>query len=35
MSEKNNEAYSASKGGIVALTHALANSLGYLFILFH
>lgn len=28
MSEPNNEAYSASKGGIVALTHALANSLG-------
>lgn len=26
-SEPNNEAYSASKGGIVALTHALANSL--------
>ncbi|MBN2711789.1 MAG: glucose 1-dehydrogenase [Planctomycetes bacterium] len=28
MSEKNTEAYSASKGGIVALTHALAVSLG-------
>jgi NAD(P)-dependent dehydrogenase (short-subunit alcohol dehydrogenase family) len=28
MSEPNNEAYSASKGGVVALTHALANSLG-------
>jgi NAD(P)-dependent dehydrogenase (short-subunit alcohol dehydrogenase family) len=28
MSEKNTEAYSASKGGIVALTHALAASLG-------
>jgi len=28
MSEPNTEAYSASKGGIVALTHALANSLG-------
>jgi NAD(P)-dependent dehydrogenase (short-subunit alcohol dehydrogenase family) len=28
MSEPNGEAYSASKGGIVALTHALANSLG-------
>ena len=28
MSEPNNEAYSASKGGIVALTHALANRLG-------
>ncbi len=28
MSEKNNEAYSASKGGLLALTHALANSLG-------
>ena len=28
MSEPNNEAYSATKGGIVALTHALANSLG-------
>ncbi|MFQ4145239.1 SDR family oxidoreductase [Chlorogloeopsis sp. ULAP02] len=27
-SEKNTEAYSASKGGIVALTHALAMSLG-------
>lgn len=27
-SEPNNEAYSASKGGLVALTHALANSLG-------
>ncbi len=27
-SEKNTEAYSASKGGIVALTHALAISLG-------
>ncbi|MBD1911731.1 MULTISPECIES: glucose 1-dehydrogenase [unclassified Leptolyngbya] len=28
MSEPHTEAYSASKGGIVALTHALANSLG-------
>jgi NAD(P)-dependent dehydrogenase (short-subunit alcohol dehydrogenase family) len=28
MSEKNTFAYSASKGGIVALTHALAVSLG-------
>jgi NAD(P)-dependent dehydrogenase (short-subunit alcohol dehydrogenase family) len=28
MSEPNTEAYSASKGGLVALTHALANSLG-------
>lgn len=28
MSEKNTEAYSASKGGIVALTHALSVSLG-------
>jgi Dehydrogenases with different specificities (related to short-chain alcohol dehydrogenases) len=28
MSEANTEAYSASKGGIVALTHALAISLG-------
>lgn len=28
MSEPNTEAYSASKGGIVALTHALAISLG-------
>jgi NAD(P)-dependent dehydrogenase (short-subunit alcohol dehydrogenase family) len=28
MSERNTEAYSASKGGIVALTHALAVSLG-------
>jgi Dehydrogenases with different specificities (related to short-chain alcohol dehydrogenases) len=28
MSEANTEAYSASKGGIVALTHALAVSLG-------
>ena len=28
MSEPNTEAYSASKGGVVALTHALANSLG-------
>jgi NAD(P)-dependent dehydrogenase (short-subunit alcohol dehydrogenase family) len=28
MSEPNTEAYSASKGAIVALTHALANSLG-------
>lgn len=28
MSEPNNEAYAASKGGIVSLTHALANSLG-------
>ncbi|HKU45858.1 MAG TPA: SDR family oxidoreductase [Burkholderiales bacterium] len=27
-SEPNTEAYSASKGGLVALTHALANSLG-------
>lgn len=27
-SESGNEAYSASKGGIIALTHALANSLG-------
>ena len=27
-SEKNTEAYSASKGGVVALTHALAVSLG-------
>ena len=29
MSEPNTEAYSASKGGIVALTHALAASLGH------
>jgi NAD(P)-dependent dehydrogenase (short-subunit alcohol dehydrogenase family) len=28
MSEANTEAYSASKGGLVALTHALAVSLG-------
>jgi NAD(P)-dependent dehydrogenase (short-subunit alcohol dehydrogenase family) len=28
MSEPNTEAYSASKGGIVALTHAMAASLG-------
>src|SRR6185312_17244531 len=28
MSEKNTEAYAASKGGLVALTHALAISLG-------
>jgi NAD(P)-dependent dehydrogenase (short-subunit alcohol dehydrogenase family) len=28
MSEPNTEAYSSAKGGIVALTHALANSLG-------
>lgn len=28
MSEPHTEAYSASKGGVVALTHALANSLG-------
>jgi NAD(P)-dependent dehydrogenase (short-subunit alcohol dehydrogenase family) len=28
MSEKNTESYSASKGGLVALTHALAISLG-------
>jgi hypothetical protein len=28
MSEANTEAYSASKGGIVALTHAMAVSLG-------
>ncbi len=28
MSEKNTEAYSASKGGLVALTHALSISLG-------
>ncbi len=28
MSEKDNEAYSASKAGILGLTHALANSLG-------
>lgn len=28
MSEKNTEAYSASKGGIFSLTHALAISLG-------
>jgi NAD(P)-dependent dehydrogenase (short-subunit alcohol dehydrogenase family) len=28
MSEKNTEAYSASKGGILAITHALAISLG-------
>lgn len=28
MSEPNTEAYSATKGGLVALTHALANSLG-------
>jgi NAD(P)-dependent dehydrogenase (short-subunit alcohol dehydrogenase family) len=28
MSEPNTEAYSASKGGVVALTHALAASLG-------
>jgi NAD(P)-dependent dehydrogenase (short-subunit alcohol dehydrogenase family) len=27
-SEPNTEAYSAAKGGVVALTHALANSLG-------
>lgn len=27
-SEPNTEAYTASKGGVVALTHALANSLG-------
>jgi NAD(P)-dependent dehydrogenase (short-subunit alcohol dehydrogenase family) len=27
-SEPDTEAYSASKGGLVALTHALANSLG-------
>jgi len=26
-SEKNTEAYSASKGGILALTHSMANSL--------
>lgn len=28
MSEPNNEAYAAGKGGLVALTHALSNSLG-------
>ncbi len=28
MSEPNNEAYAATKGGIISLTHALANSLG-------
>lgn len=28
MSESNTEAYSAAKGGVVALTHAMANSLG-------
>lgn len=28
MSEPNTEVYTASKGGVVALTHALANSLG-------
>lgn len=28
MSEPNTEAYSATKGGLLALTHALANSLG-------
>jgi NAD(P)-dependent dehydrogenase (short-subunit alcohol dehydrogenase family) len=28
MSERNTESYSASKGGLVALTHALALSLG-------
>ena len=28
MSEQNTEAYSASKGGVVALSHALAISLG-------
>jgi NAD(P)-dependent dehydrogenase (short-subunit alcohol dehydrogenase family) len=28
MTERNNEAYAASKGAIVALSHALANSLG-------
>ncbi len=28
MSEKNTEAYSASKGGVVAITHALSVSLG-------
>ena len=28
MSERDTEAYSASKGGLVALTHALAISLG-------
>lgn len=28
MSEQNTEAYSASKGGVIALTHALAMSLG-------
>jgi NAD(P)-dependent dehydrogenase (short-subunit alcohol dehydrogenase family) len=28
MSEPNSEAYAASKGGLVALTHALAVSLG-------
>jgi NAD(P)-dependent dehydrogenase (short-subunit alcohol dehydrogenase family) len=28
MSEPNTESYSASKGGLVALTHALAISLG-------
>jgi NAD(P)-dependent dehydrogenase (short-subunit alcohol dehydrogenase family) len=28
MSEPDNEAYAASKGGLLALTHALANSLG-------
>ncbi len=28
MSEANTEAYSATKGGLVALTHALSISLG-------
>ena len=28
MSERDTESYSASKGGLVALTHALAVSLG-------
>lgn len=28
MSEPHNEAYAATKGGIIALTHALANTLG-------
>ncbi len=28
MSEPNTEAYSASKGGVIALTHSLANTLG-------
>ena len=28
MSEPDNEAYATTKGGLVALTHALANSLG-------